>query len=161
MLALNSNRGPTRDLAVRKTLLHAVNKAAIVKGIFLDAEWPADVLFAPNVPYANLDLPPYRYAPDHAEQLLHGAGWKRVTGKPYRMKDGQELALDLCFVGNDPQQKAVAEVIQADLRKVGVRATLVGEEADSFDKRQHGGDFGLIFGDMWRMALDDRPAARA
>lgn len=43
-LCLNSGRGPTAILAVRRAVAHAVDKAALVKGVFLDVEKPT--LFA-------------------------------------------------------------------------------------------------------------------
>ncbi|MCU0594957.1 MAG: nickel ABC transporter substrate-binding protein [Desulfobacterota bacterium] len=43
-LAINSNRGPTRELAVRKAIQHAVNKDAMIRGIFENTEVRADTL---------------------------------------------------------------------------------------------------------------------
>ncbi len=153
-LAINSDRGPTRDLAVRQAILHAANKAAMVKGIFLDIEKPAETLFSPTTPYCDLGLPPYAFDLDKARTLLDQAGWKPVPGGEFREKDGQELAVDLCFEGNDPMQKAVAETLQGDLRKAGIRLNLIGEEPDSFLARQKSGEFGMIFGDTWGAPYD-------
>ena len=38
MFTLNSNRGATKNLAVRKAILHAFNKDALLKSIFLGYE---------------------------------------------------------------------------------------------------------------------------
>jgi nickel transport system substrate-binding protein len=154
LLCLNSNRGPTRELEVRRAILHATNKTALVKGIFLNTEKQAETLFSPNVPYCNLDLQPFQYDPAKAEQELDTAGWKREQGKPFRIKGSQTLEIDLCFVGNDATKKAMVEVIQADLRKVGIKANLLGEEEDSFLRRQKDGEFGMIFGDTWGPPYD-------
>ena len=147
-VALNTNRGPTKELAVRRAIQHAVNKDALVKGIFLNTESKADMLYDKNIPYCDLGLKPYDYNPATAESLLEEAGWKK-DDSGFRSKDGQALALDLCFVGNNAVMKSVAEVLQGDLQKVGFKANLVGEEADSFYKRQHEGEFDLIFSDTW------------
>jgi nickel transport system substrate-binding protein len=154
LLCLNSNRGPTRDLQVRKAILHATNKAAIVKGIFLNAERQAETLFSPNVPYCDLGLEPFLYDPGKAGQELDQARWKREPGKPFRIKGGQTLEIDLCFVGNDATKKSMVEVIQADLHKVGIKINLLGEEEDSFLQRQKDGEFGMIFGDTWGPPYD-------
>jgi nickel transport system substrate-binding protein len=147
-VALNSNRGPTKDLVVRKAVQHAVNKDALIKGIFLNTEKKADTLYSGNIPYCDLGLKPYAYDPAAAETLLEEARWKK-DASGFRSKDGQALALDLCFVGNNAVMKAVAEVLQADLQKVGFKVNLLGEEEDSFYKRQHDGEFDLIFSDTW------------
>lgn len=154
MLALNTNRFPTNDPAVRKAILHGVNKAAIIKHIFQGVEPQAETLFSPETPYCNLPLKPFGYDMDKATALLDAAGWKQASGEAYRSRDGKELALDICFVGNDSLQKAVAEVVQGDLKRLGIRVRLVGEEMDSFLTRQKNGEFGMIFGDTWGAPYD-------
>lgn len=151
-LALNSNRGPTRDLAVRKAILHGVNKKAMVEHIFYNVEKQAETLFAPEVPYCDMKLPPFAFDAAMAEKLLDEAGWKRQGG--VRVKDGQPCAVDLCFTGADATQKAVAEAIQGDLKKIGIAVNLIGEEEDSFYNRQKTGEFHLIFGETWGPPYD-------
>lgn len=153
-MALNTNCFPTNELAVRRAILHAVNKQAMVEHIFLGVEPQADTLFAPSMPYCDLGLTPFEYDADASAKLLDEAGWTLEQGAEYRTKDGKTLALDLCFVGNDALQKSVAEVIQGDLRKIGVQANLVGEEMDSFLSRQKSGEFGIIFGDTFGPPYD-------
>lgn len=153
-MALNTKKFPTSDVNVRKAVLHAVDKAALVKHIFLDVEIQAETLFAPGQPYCNIGLKPYGYDKAQAAALLDKAGWKLEKGQLFRAKDGKELAIDLCFVGNDALQKSVAEVIQGDLRKIGVKVNLLGEESDSFNMRQKNGEFGLIFSDTWGAPYD-------
>lgn len=148
-IALNSARGSTRELAVRRAIQHAVDKKAIVEGVFLDTEIKADTLYSPNIPYCDLGLPAYVYNPSEAEKILDQAGWKRKADAKFRMKAGQLLAVDLCFVGNDAVMKAVAEVLQSDLQQVGIKVNLLGEETDSFYKRQKEGEFNLIFNETW------------
>ncbi|WP_320171040.1 nickel ABC transporter substrate-binding protein [Maridesulfovibrio sp.] len=154
MLAINSNRFPTDDIAVRKAILHGVNKGAIVKHIFLGVERQAETLFAPDKPYCDLKLAPFAFDTKQAEALLDEAGWKKEKGQDYRSRDGKTLELTLCFVGNDSLQKSVAEVVQGDLKKIGIKVRLVGEEKDSFLSRQKSGEFGMIFGDTWGSPYD-------
>ncbi|MFO7597919.1 MAG: nickel ABC transporter substrate-binding protein [Desulfocurvibacter africanus] len=153
-MAINSGRGATADLAVRKAILHSVNRAAIIKNIFMDIELPAETFFSPDTPYCNLGLAPYAHDVALAGKILDEAGWKRVPGNDFRSKDGKALSLDLCFVGNDALQKSLAEAIQGDLRKAGIRAVLIGEEPDSFYNRQRSGQFGMIFGDTFGAPYD-------
>ncbi len=154
VLAINSKRGPTADLKVRQAIEHAVNKAALVKAVFYNIEKQADTLYSTDTPYSNLGLKPFDYDPVLAARLLEGAGWKQPAPKAIRVKDGVELSTDLCFVGNDAQQKAIAEVLQGDLKKVGIKVNLVGEEADSNMNRQKTGEFGMIFNETWGAPYD-------
>lgn len=154
VIALNSKSGPTADIAVRKAILHTINKGAMVKGIFLNAEARADTLFPPTSPYCDLKLPPYAHDVARAEALLDEAGWKRTAPKGPRMKDGKPLTVDLCFVGNDALQKAIAEFLQSELARVGMQANLIGEEEDAIGERQKSGAFGMVFGDTWGAPYD-------
>jgi nickel transport system substrate-binding protein len=154
VLALNTKSGPTRDLAVRKAILHAVDKDALVRAIFLDTERRADTLFAPTFPYCDIKLAPYAFASATAEQLLEKAGWTRSAGQPVRSKAGEPLAIDLVFIGKDPVMKAIGEVIQGDLRKIGMQVNLLGQEEDAFEKRHLNGEFGLTFNETWGAPYD-------
>jgi len=153
-IVLNSGHGTTRELAVRKAIQHAVNKDALIKGVFLNTEIKADTLYASNTPYCNLNLPPYEYSILKARELLDRAGWKTTGKSTVRTRDGQELVLDLCFVGNNAVMKSISEVFQADLQKIGIRVILKGEETDAYYKRQRAGDFDLIFNDSWGPPYD-------
>ena len=147
-LALNSGRGPTSDRAVRRALQHLVDKDLLIGAVFLGMERRADFFFQPEIPYCDAGLEAYGYDVAKAEALLDGAGWKR-EGKGVRSRDGEELSIDFCFVGNDPVQKTVAEALQGEFRKAGVKLVLIGEENDSFFARQKDGDFGMIYNETF------------
>lgn len=147
--ALNTAKGPTADLRVRKAIQHLTDKAALVKGVTLDTQPRAETLFAPGVPYCDLNLPPYEYDVARAAALLDEAGWLLPAGKKIREKDGRPLRLDFCFVGNNAAHKALAEVLQAQAGRVGLALNLIGEEEDSFYRRQKEGDFHLILNPTW------------
>lgn len=149
MLAINSKRFPTNDLSVRKAIEHAVNKDAIVKNVLYGSEKKADTFYATNVPYANIGLKPYAYSPTEAARLLDAAGWKMAAGQKVRSKDGKALEVNLYFVGSEGKDKAISEVVQSDLAKVGIKVNLAGEEESAISARQHDGSFHLIFNATW------------
>ncbi|WP_162363847.1 nickel ABC transporter substrate-binding protein [Azospirillum humicireducens] len=153
-MAINSGRAPTSDVAVRRAINHAVNKDAIVAKLLYGLEPRADTLFAANFPYTDLGLAPYAFDPARAARLLDEAGWTLPAGGTVRMRDGQPLRVELCFIGNDAREKALAEAIQANLKAVGFDAVLVGEEENAVQARQKDGRFGLIFGDTWGAPYD-------
>lgn len=153
-LALNTNHGPTKDLAVRQAINHAVDKDTLIATVLYGTEKRADTLFAPNVPYANIGLKPYAYDPALAADLLDKAGWKLEPGATTRSRDGERLSIDLCYVGTDAVSKSMAEIVQADLAKVGIEVTLIGEEESSIYARQNDGRFGMIFNRTWGAPYD-------
>jgi nickel transport system substrate-binding protein len=149
VLAINSARGPTSELAVRQAIQHAVNKDLFVQAIFLGVEKRADFLFAPSKPYCDLGLKPFAFDREKAKRLLDEAGWVLKPGKNVRVKEAQELVVDFCFTGRDALEKAIAEALQGELAKIGLRLNLIGEEIDSVLRRQKDGDFGMIFSNTW------------
>lgn len=153
-LALNSNRGPTRDKAVRLAINHAVDKDSMIKMVLHGTQKRADFLFAPTVPYADLHLTPYDYNPQKAAQILQADGWIAPNPGAVREKNGEKLVLDLCFVGVDAVAKAKAEIIQANLRAVGIETNLIGEEQSSIFARQRDGRFNMIFNGTWGAPYD-------
>lgn len=154
VLALNSNRGPTADRAVRRAINHAVDKDTMIASILYGTQRRADALFAPNVPYADLGLDRYDYDPERAARLLDEAGWVLQDGETVRSRDGARLEADLVFVGNDALAKSMAEVLQADLGRVGIAVTLTGEEESSVYARQRDGRFGMVFSRTWGAPYD-------
>lgn len=154
VLAINSGRGPTAEIAVRKAIQHSINKKPLIQAVFYSVEKQADLLFSVDTPYCNLGLKPYEYDLHLADKLLNDAGWAQPSKNAIRKKDGQELAIDLCFVGNDAHQKAIAEVMQGELKKIGIKINLVGEEPDANKHRQKSGEFGMIFNETWGAPYD-------
>ncbi|PIK71877.1 nickel ABC transporter, nickel/metallophore periplasmic binding protein, partial [Methylobacterium frigidaeris] len=153
VLALNSARFPTDDRAVRLAINRAVDKDTLVRTVLDGIEPRADFLFAPTVPYADIGLTPHGFDRAAAERLLAEAGWVRGSDG-VRAKAGRPLSVELAFVGTNAQQKAIAEVIQADLARVGIAVRLVGEEESAILARQKDGRFGLIFGETWGPPYD-------
>jgi len=154
LIALNSGRFGTQDKAVRQAINHALDREGIAKGIFYGTELAAPFLFAPNVPYADVGLKPYQFAPQRANTLLEQAGWTLNPDTGVRAKDGQPLALELIYHGHDANQKAIAEVLQANLKQVGIELALIAEERSRFYNRQKNGEFDLIFNNTWGTPYD-------
>ncbi|MEN3602243.1 ABC transporter substrate-binding protein [Brucella abortus] len=154
VLALNTNHGATKDLAVRKAINHAVDKDTMIATVLYGTQKRADTLFADNVPYANIGLKPYAFDPALAARLLDEAGWTAKASGDIREKDGQPLAIEVCFIGTDAISKSMAEIVQADLRKVGIDVKLTGEEESSIYARQRDGRFDMIFNQTWGAPYD-------
>lgn len=154
MLALNSAKAPTNELAVREALNHAVDKKSLIENALYNTQQVADTLFAPTVPYANIGLKPRLYDPQQAITLLEKAGWTQPAGQTIREKNGQPLHIELAYIGTDALSKSMAEIIQADMRKIGVDVALIGEEESSIYARMRDGRFGMIFSRTWGAPYD-------
>ncbi|KEO82853.1 nickel ABC transporter substrate-binding protein [Tumebacillus flagellatus] len=154
VLAVNSNRGATKDLNVRQALEYGFDKKTLIDKVFYGYEKQADTLFSPNFPYCDLNLKPYGYDVEKAKQLLDAAGWRLPAGKSVREKEGQPLSLDLGYDSGDQVQKTIAEFTQGNLSKLGIQVNLIGEEYQTHVKRQMSGEFNLIFSETWGAPYD-------
>ncbi len=152
MIAFNTGKNLTKDINIRKAVIMAVNKDNIIKYILLNEEDKADFIFNPALEYCNIGLKPYEYNLKAANQLLDESGWK-LKGI-YRQKDGQELSINLHYIGVDPKQKAIAEALQADLMNAGIKLNLIAEESTIFYSLQETGKFDMIFNKTWGPPFD-------
>ncbi|CAM4444991.1 nickel ABC transporter substrate-binding protein [Paenibacillus xylanexedens] len=144
-LLLNSSNPKLSDLRVRMALQQGFNKKAMVEGITLGLEEPADTALSKNYPYTNVDLKPIEYNVEQSKALLDEAGWKMTANGSVREKDGQQLEFEMIFDKTDPIQKAMAETIQAEWSELGVKVNLTGLELTVQIKRLKANDFDLYF----------------
>lgn len=94
MLALNTAKAPTNELAVREALNYAVNKKSLIDNALYGTQQVADTLFAPSVPLRQPrpETEPVRSA--KAKALLEKAGWTLPAGKDIREKMVSRCALN-------------------------------------------------------------------
>ncbi|MFI3312295.1 MAG: nickel ABC transporter substrate-binding protein [Eubacteriales bacterium] len=159
-LVLNAQVAGLDDLAVRQAINHAIDKQAISDGVYYGMEQPADALFAPNVPYCDIDLDPYEYDKDLAAQILDEAGW--VMGSDgIRAKDGVKLSFSVIYDNNSVTCKPIVEFIQSELKPLGINLTLSGYERASYFDYQKSGNFEIVVGVPWGQPYDPHTSLSA
>ena len=159
-ILLNTTNPVLKDVRVRKALQHATNREAIAKGIFHELETPAHTLYAPSVPYCNIALKPYEYDMKKAASLLDEAGWK-TNPDGVRMKDGQPLQLTLLYNSNSVTEKTIAEYLQNEFGKLGMKITIGGEEEQSYRDNMKNGKFDMVFNICWGTPYDPQSSLLA
>jgi peptide/nickel transport system substrate-binding protein len=121
--ALNVKLSPTDDPAVRKAILFATNKDAIVnnsyKGTGTVANGPLTAGFL-EVPGLK-DL--YPYNPTQAKKVLDDAGWK-AGPDGIRAKDGKRLELTINAIDRGSGIDNFIPLLQAQWREVGIDAKI-------------------------------------
>lgn len=159
-IVLNTANDILSDTAVRKALQHATNREAISQGIFYGLEKPADTLYASTVPYCNIDLKPYAYDTEIANQMLEEAGW--VMGdNGIRSKEGKALSLSLLYNSDSVTEKSIAEYLQSEYRKLGIELTISGEEEQSYRDKMKSGNFDMVFNISWGVPYDPQSSLAA
>ncbi|WP_072930568.1 ABC transporter substrate-binding protein [Nissabacter archeti] len=131
-LAFNVKKPPLDNLKVRQALALAVNKPAIMEAVFNGTGQQAKNLLPPGVWSANTAVQDYPYDPAQAKKLLADAGL------------GQGFAIDLWAMPvqrpYNPNARRMAEMIQADWAKIGVKATIVTYEWGEYLQRVKRGE---------------------
>jgi len=78
----NTRTGPLVDRRVRRAIIHAIDRRAIVEEIFLGRYIPARGILAPGTLGFNPTLQGYPFDPDRARELLAEAGYPKGRGLP-------------------------------------------------------------------------------
>ncbi|EIV92570.1 ABC transporter substrate-binding protein [Frankia sp. QA3] len=111
------------DSSVRRAVVKAVNRAEVVGTVLSDDYKVATSILSASTPgYADLGAS-LAYDPAGARKLLDAAGW---TAGPdgIRRRGGQRLTLAVAWTTNGGPDQEVLELIQQQLRQVGIELTL-------------------------------------
>ena len=131
-MPMNTSVAPLNDIKVREALALAVNQKEIMASIFGGLGMVANNFLVSALQEANIN-PKFNisYNADRSKKLLDEAGW--VAGaNGMRAKGGAPLTLKL-WTQNGTQFKRVTEVIQAQLKAVGVNAEITVHEPASIN----------------------------
>lgn len=130
-LALNNEKAPYDNKLVRQAMNYAIDRDEIVAGVYGAAGKPAKNPLPPTMWSYNDDIEAYPYDLEKAKALLAEAGyadgfkteiWAMPVARPY-----------------NPNGKKVAEIMQAQLAKVGIEVEIISYEWGTYlDKTDMG-----------------------
>jgi dipeptide transport system substrate-binding protein len=135
-IAFNTEKKPFDNKLVRQALNLAVDKDAILKSIYQGSGKVAKNPIPPILWSYNDQVKDYAYDPARANALLAQAGfpsgldvdlWYLPVTRPY-----------------NPDGKRMAEMIQADWDKIGVKARLTTFEWAEYRKRSKSGEHSIV-----------------
>jgi ABC-type transport system substrate-binding protein len=135
-IAINTTRGPLRDLRVRRALNYAVDVETALRTAWSGRGVRAAGSIPPGILGFDSTRAPYRYDPAEARRLLAEAGL------------GQGVSLQL-WRNNRTEFARLAQVVQQDLAAVGVRAEIVERDAPSVRATVRNGGADLYIGDWY------------
>ncbi len=133
-LAFNNLKPPYTDKRVRQAINYAIDKKSILSAIYQGAGQPAKNLIPPTLWSYNDKIVDYPYDPAKAKALLAEAG----------LPDGFETTLWAMPVQRpyNPDARRMAELIQSDLARVGIKASIVSYEWGEYRKRVQNAEHG-------------------
>ncbi len=135
-LAFNNERKPFDNVLVRRAIRHAINTEGIVKSVYEGLGKVAVNPIPPTMWSYNTDLKGYDYNPQKAKALLKEAGladgfetniWAMPVARPY-----------------NPNGRKVAEAMQADLAKVGIKVKIISFDWGTYLKKSSNGEHDMV-----------------
>lgn len=117
------------DRQVRRALLHAVNRVAISEQLFEGKQPVAHGNVNPLDTVYDPDAPKYPHDPALAGAMLDEAGWSEIRDGVRHNAAGERLSFELMTTAGNRTRELVEQVIQSDLKQVGVDVRLRNEPA--------------------------------
>ena len=131
-LAMNMDKPPFDNLMVRLAINHAINKTPIIEHLYQGTGIPAKNPIPPTLWSYDDTIEDYAYDPELAKQLLVEAGYP----------DGFETTLWALPVPRPyiPNGLALAEILQSELRNIGVEAKIVTYDWGTYLEKTENGE---------------------
>jgi ABC-type transport system substrate-binding protein len=130
---MNTTNPNLANVLVRRAINHAIDKRALIKAIYNDLAIPAKNPFPPTAGWGyNDDIKPYEYNPTKAKELLKKAG----------LSGGFEVNFFVMPISRPymPDPAQAAELIQAYLAEVGIKAKIVRYDWGTYLQKTRDGE---------------------
>ncbi len=135
-VAINTTRGPLKDVRVRRALNHAIDVTTLLSTVLANRGIRAAGSLPPGIAGYDSSRAPYRYDPAEAKRLLAEAGYPNGFAIKLWRTQRAELA-------------RLAQSLQQGLAEVGVRAEILERDASSARAAVRNGEADLFLTDWW------------
>lgn len=132
-IAFNTEKTPFDNVKVRQALNYATDKQTIINVVYQGAGVIAKNVLPPTIWGYNDAVQDYPFDPEKAKQLLAEAGYPNGFET--------EIWVQPVVRASNPNPRRMAEVLQHDWEKVGVKTKLVSYEWGDYIKRTKAGEF--------------------
>jgi peptide/nickel transport system substrate-binding protein len=155
---MNTEKFPTDDLLVRQAIAHAIDaESASATPLWQGQGVPIRGPLNPNHPFASTEVADalgYDYDPERAIELLEEAGWQ-LGDDGIRVKDGERLVLVDVTTSETAVYGGSAEIVQQQLREVGIEVQIQSESGATFSAAQARGEHNIAI----RTNVGDDPSS--
>lgn len=153
-LGWNNKKPIFQDLRVRQAIALAIDRDTIIANTFRGEAQPVygplpKATFGYSEKIEEMAKSKYSRDVDKASKLLAEAGWKDKNKDGIVMKDGKPFKVDL-WVDNDPANQRSAQIIQNQLKEIGIDLSIsVKESATIIEQTPKGAHDMLLWGFGW------------
>ena len=131
------------DRRVRQAILMAIDRKAISDKLFEGKQPVADGPVSPLDPMYSPVVRQYPYDPAAARKLLDEAGFAEVKNGVRQNAKGERFSIEISTTAGNRVRELVAQVIQSQLRQVGIEVRIKAEPprifSESLNRRQFTG----------------------
>lgn len=152
-ISFNLQKPIVSDAAVRAALSLAINRPEVVSAVFTSQTKAATSALASSTPSFADESGQLAFDAAKAASTLDADGWVPGPGG-IRAKAGQPLSIELTFYSNSATNKPALELIQQQVRKVGIDLQLRERPIADSSLVQQSGDFVASWGNLTRADPD-------
>lgn len=124
---INQDSPVLSDVRVRRALLHAINRDAIVQQLFAGKQPVAHHNIHPLDVVYHDGIARYPFDPQRAVDLLKEAGWTRGVDGVIRNQAGEALSFTFRTTAGNKTRELVQQAIQSNWADIGVQAQIKNE----------------------------------
>jgi len=157
-IAWNNRHPILKDKRVRRAMSMCVPIDAVIQNLYQGTARAMTGPFTPDDWAYNPTVPVVRYDPQGAQELLGAAGWKDTNGDGVLDKGGKPFAFDLFIMTGAATSQQVGQLVQSELKKIGVNVNVVLIEGATAIQRMFGGNYDAAYL-SWDMDPDPDPYA--
>lgn len=125
----NCARPPLDDVRVRKAIAYAIDWKRLVDDVYLGLGKPGMTDIPPSSWAYDPSVKPYPLDPDRARALLTAAGWT-PGADGMLVKNGAPFSISLSTTTGVTSRSKAEELIQQDLKHVGIDVTIHNDHAN-------------------------------
>jgi peptide/nickel transport system substrate-binding protein len=129
---LNLDNAILADRRVRRALLYALDRKALVTQLFSGKQPVAHSNVNPLDWVYSEDVPHYNHDPAKAAALLDEAGWTDMRDGVRHNAAGDRLTLRIMTTAGNKTRELVEQVLQSQWKQVGIEITIKNEPARVF-----------------------------
>ncbi len=135
-IALNTTRGPLKDVRVRRALNMGVDVGTMLSTVMSDRGVRAAGTIPPGIAGYDSTRSPYKFDPEGARRLLAEAGL------------GSGISLKL-WRSQRPELARLAQSVQQDLGRIGVKVEILERDAPTVRAAVRNGEADMYLGDWY------------
>ena len=141
-----NNRGAIlSDKRVRRALAQCIDLSSVINNLYHGTARAMNGPFTPDQWAYNPNVPVIQFDPQGAQRALNSIGWLDTDHDGVLDKDHKPLKIDLLIFAGNPSSEQFGQLLQSELKKIGVAMTLTEMEPTALLQRILAGNYDAAY----------------